>query len=197
MKRYLIGKLNLLVVLLLISYCAWPQAFEDSRKGRFFLVPEGWLSLGNYTLIQVSPQLGYHLTDRLSIGAGPTYIYSAHKASTYNPRSWRTHLYGGKVFTRFALLTRAENFLPVALFSDLFVHAEYQLLSLEKAYFYAPNFPDDGRFTYQGFLVGPGITQRIGPLSSISFQALWDLNESSRSPFSSPEFRVGFNTFFK
>ena len=73
---------------------------------------------------------------------------------------------------------------------------EYEGISLEKAYYYAPNYPDDGRFIYQGFLVGGGLSQRVGMFNSITFMALWNLNESSRSPYSNPVFRIGYNIYF-
>ncbi|MEZ5070340.1 MAG: hypothetical protein R2751_05075 [Bacteroidales bacterium] len=188
------------LVLFLAAPALAPARGQDeapSRKGKFFLVPEAWLSLGTYTHVEMAPLLGYHVTDRLSFALGPHYMYLSQKASAYNPTSYRTHLYGGKAFGRFALITHAEEFVPLHLFNDLFVQVEYEGLSMEKLYFYAPGFPDDGRFLYQGLLVGGGITQRLGVFNSMSILVLWDLNESSRSPYSNPVFRVGFNTYFK
>ncbi len=167
-----------------------------NRKGKLFLVPELWLTFGTRTYIEVSPLLGYHITDRLSVGLGPHYIYQSQKATPIYPLSFQTHVYGLKGFARFALITNAEQFLPIKLFNELFAQMEYEGLSLEKAYYYAPSYPDNGRFIYQGFLVGAGISQRVGIFNSISFMVLWNLNESSRSPFSNPVFRVGFNIYF-
>ena len=166
------------------------------RKGKFFLVPELWLTFGTSTYIDIAPMLGYHINDRFSVGMGPHYIYQSQKATPYYPISYQTHVYGLKGFARFALITNAEQFLPINLFYDLFAHFEYEGMSLEKAYFYAPSYPDDGRFIYQGLLVGGGISQRVGILNTISIMALWNLNESSRSPYSNPVFRIGFNTYF-
>jgi hypothetical protein len=172
------------------------QPEPESRKGKFFLVPEFWLSFGSLTYIEVAPMVGYHVFDRLAVGLGPHYIFQSQKATSYYPFSYQTHVFGLKGFARFALITHAEEFLPINLFSDLFVHAEYEGMSLEKQYYYSPNYPEDGRFIYQAFLVGGGFNQRIGMFSSISFMVLWNLNESSRSPYSNPIFRLGFNAYF-
>ncbi|MEN8227613.1 MAG: hypothetical protein ABFS38_05615 [Bacteroidota bacterium] len=188
-----------LLMLLMVFTCATgsrAQSEMPDRKGKLFLVPELWLSFGTSTYIEVAPLLGYHVNDRLSVGLGPHYIYQSQKATPYYPVSYQTHVYGLKGFARFSLITNAEQFLPINLFSDLFVHMEYEGLSLEKAYYYSPSYPDDGRFIYQGFLVGGGFSQRIGMFNSISFTVLWNLNESSRSPYSNPVFRIGFNTYF-
>ena len=166
------------------------------RQGKFFMVPELWLSFGTRTYIDVAPLLGYHVTDRFVVGLGPHYIYESQKATPSYPLTYQTHVYGWKGFARFALITNAEQFLPIKLFNELFVHLEYEGMSLEKAYYYAPSYPDDGRFIYQGILLGGGLSQRVGMLSSVSFMVLWNLNESSRSPYSNPVFRMGFNTYF-
>jgi len=172
------------------------QGEMPDRKRKLFLVPELWLSFGTNTYIDVAPMLGYHLTDRISIGAGPHYLYQSQKATPNYPYSYKTHAYGIKGFARFALITNAEQFLPVKLFSDLFAHAEYEGISLEKEHYYTLTYRKEGRFIYHGFLVGGGFTQRIGMFNSISFMVLWNLNGSTNSPYSNPVFRIGFNAYF-
>ena len=169
-----------------IQLVAQPEI--PDRKGKFYLVPELWLTFGTYTYVDVAPLVGYHVNDRFSVGLGPHYIYQSQKATPYNPYSYNTHVFGLKGFARFSLITNADQFLPIKLFSDLFAHLEYEGLSLEKEQFYAPGFPDDGRFLYQGFLVGGGFSQRVGMFNTVSFMVLWNLNESSRSPYSNPVF---------
>ncbi len=188
--------LPLIILILVCEIQSFAQEEMPSRKGKFFLIPELWLSFGTNTYVDVAPLVGYHVSDRLSVGLGPHYIFQSRKATPAYPFSYQTHVFGLKSFARFALVTNAERYLPINLFSDLFVQVEYEGLSLEKAYYYAPSYPDEGRFIYQAFLVGGGFTQRIGMFNSISLMVLWNLNESTRSPYSNPVFRIGFNTFF-
>jgi hypothetical protein len=184
------------MLMLAITLQGLAQPEVPDRKGRFFLIPEFWLSFGSMTYIEVAPLLGYQVNNRLAVGLGPHYIFQSQKASPYYPYGYQTHVFGLKGFTRFALITNAEQFLPINLFSDLFVHLEYEGMSLEKQYYYSPTYPDDGRFIYHGVLLGGGLTQRIGMYNSISFMVLWNLNESSMSPYSNPIFRLGFNAYF-
>lgn len=188
----------LIPALVAVAFTATLEAQQEmpDRKGKFYLVPEVWLSFGTRSYVEIAPLVAYHITHRLSAGLGPHYIYQSQKATPYYPYSYRTHLYGAKGFARFSLITDAERFLPVNLFSELFLHTEYEAISLEKAYFYAPTYPDEGRFIYHGLLVGAGLSQRVGPLSSISLMILWDLNESDRSPYSNPVLRFAFNIYF-
>lgn len=185
----------LLLLAFALSISSLAQEETGSRKGKFFLIPEIWFSFGSVTYIDIAPMVGYHVLDRLAIGLGPHYIYQSHKAHSSIPYAYKTHLYGFKGFARFSLITHAEEFLPIKLFSELFVHCEYEGLSLEEAYFVAP-YTGAGRYIYQGILVGGGVSQRVGKYNSVSFTVLWDINQMTVSPYSNPIFRVGFNTYF-
>ena len=186
----------ILLILLFTGLAVSIQAQEEipSRKGKFFFVPELGLSFGTRPYIEVAPLVGYHINNRLSVGLGPHYIYQSQRALPPYP-GYETHAYGLKAFARFYLITNAEEFLPIRLFSDLFAHVEYEGLSLEKMH-YMPPYTEEGRFLYQGFLVGGGLSQRIGMYNSVSFMVLWDINESTYTPYSNPVFRIGFNVFF-
>lgn len=171
------------------------QAEEASRKGKFFLVPELGLQFGTLTYIEVAPQLGYHITDRLAIGTGFHYNYYKRNSTPLSPQSFSTHMYGIRAFSRFYLMVNAEQYLPVDLFSDLFAHLEYEALNAERRYFDAPGFPNEGRFWMNHLFVGGGITQRMGRFSSLTIMALWNLNEGIASPYSNPLIRVGINLY--
>lgn len=185
-----------LLILLVTVVAASLTAQEEvpSRKGKFFFIPELWLSFGTRTYIEVAPMVGYYINNRLAVGLGPHYIYQSQRAYPPYP-GYDTHAYGLKGFVRFSIITNAEQFLPIKLFSDLFAHVEYEGLSLEKS-IYIPPYTEDGRFIYQGLLVGGGFSQRVGMYNSVSFMVLWDVNETTYSPYSNPIFRIGFNAFF-
>ena len=75
-------KKAILLILLCTGLGASLQAQEEipSRKGKFFLVPELWLSFGTRTYIELAPLVGYHINNRLSVGLGPHYIYQSQRA---------------------------------------------------------------------------------------------------------------------
>ena len=169
---------------------------EFSRKGKFYLVPEFWLSFGSRTYIEIAPLIAYHLTDRLSLGLGPHYIFQSQKPNYSGTKYYSTHVYGGKVFSRFSIVRHAEDFLPINIFNELFVHVEYEAISLENRAYSSSLNPPEGRFIINSVLVGGGFTQRIGMHNGISFMILWNLNESYSSPYSNPIIRIGFNAYF-
>ena len=188
-------KTALLLLFFALTFSLVAQEETNSRKGKFFFIPELWLSFGTNTYIDLAPMVGYHALDRLAFGIGPHYIYQSQKATSSFPYGYQTHSYGLKGFVRFSLITNAEEWLPIKLFSELFAHFEYEGLSLEKAY-YVPPYTEDGRYIYHGILLGGGLSQRVGIHNSVSFTVLWDINELTISPYTNPVFRVGFNTYF-
>jgi hypothetical protein len=190
-KMFFICTLMVLAFLNLKAQQPIPEPTD--RKGKIFLVPEFWLSFGSSTYIDVAPMVGYHVNDRFTVGIGPHYIFQSYKNVPPYPNT-QTHTFGLKGFARFALITNAEEFLPINLFSDLFVHVEYEGLNLDGRYY--GSVYNESRFLYHGFLVGGGVNQRVGMYNSVSFMVLWDVNETSSSPYSNPVFRIGFNTFF-
>ena len=72
---------------MLVTLCSplFPQEESEGRKGKFFLIPEVWLSFGSSTYIDLAPMVGYHVFDRLAVGLGPHYIYQSQKASPVIP----------------------------------------------------------------------------------------------------------------
>ena len=138
------------------------------RKGKFFLVPELWLSFGTSTYIDVAPLLGYHINDRFSVGSRTALYLPVPEGHTllslFIP-------YTCLWFEGICTICPDHQCRTISAHQplhDLFAHVEYEGMSLEKAYFYAPAYPDDGRFIYQGLLVGGGISQRVGILNTIS-----------------------------
>jgi hypothetical protein len=185
-------------ILILLFFAASLFAQDDipSRKGKFFFIPEIWLSFGSRTYIELSPMIGYHVNNRLSFGLGPHYIYQSQKATAAYPYSYEYHTFGLKGFSRFSIITNAEEFLPIKLFNDLFVHLEYEVLNLKNASSIPPATPEQDRYIYQALLIGGGFSQRVGGHNAVTFTVLWDVNNTSFSPYSNPIFRVGFNSFF-
>jgi hypothetical protein len=168
---------------------------EESRRGKFYLVPEMGFWFGTYTNVEAAPQLGFHITDRWSVGTGPHYIFYQNN-SFYSARNFSTHIWGIKAFSRLSIIRNAAEILPFYLFDELFAHVEYERMSLENQYFNTPTSPDDGRFWSEYFYVGLGISQRIGAASAYSILLLWNLNDNIYSLYRNPTYRIGLYIYF-
>ncbi|RLD50635.1 MAG: hypothetical protein DRI97_16765, partial [Bacteroidetes bacterium] len=67
-------KAALLLLLIALTFSLVAQEEEQTgRKGKFFFIPEIWLSFGTSTYIDLAPMVGYHVLDRLVLALGPHY----------------------------------------------------------------------------------------------------------------------------
>ncbi len=83
------------------------------------------LSVGNYTYVNVSPAVGYRITDRLTAGLGPIYIYQSDKYYDYE-----SSMYGVKLITSFTVL-RGTDINPNFQIGNLIFHMENEILNVE------------------------------------------------------------------
>ena len=141
----------------------WEKVFWGGNLGMQF---------GTITLVDISPLIGYRLTERIAVGVGATYQYYRYRDQFYD---FATDVYGGRVLGRYYIL---EN---------IFAHAEYEVLNLETF-----DNPFHDRINVNSVLVGGGFRQEIGANSSFSILGLWNLNESYYTPYANPIIRAGF-----
>ncbi|MFH1321827.1 MAG: hypothetical protein ABII90_14400 [Bacteroidota bacterium] len=136
------------------------------------------LLFGTVTYIDLSPIIGYMLTEKISAGIGVTYKYfNDNRIANYS-----TNIFGGRVFGRYLF---TEN---------LFAHTEYELLNLEiimvdRWY----NVTDRYRKNVSYIWVGGGYRYPVGLNSYLSFMVLYNLNESAFSIYPNPIYTIGVN----
>lgn len=104
-----------------------------------------------------------------------------------------THIYGYNFFTRLAVIQDMGKTFGIGNGISVIGQAEYEQLSLERKHFDVLGLYQDGRFWLDSFLVGGGIKQAIGRRSSIYMLMMWNLNETTNSPYSNPIFKIGFD----
>jgi hypothetical protein len=154
-------------------------------KERLFYGGNFGLQFGTITDIQVSPVIGLWVLPRINVAIGPDYRF-------FNYRGDKTHIYGGKVYTELVVLRNINSVIPIGTNTNIVVHVEDELLSLESAYFryYAP-VPK--RFYQNTVLAGGGLSQQVGRRSSINIMGLWVLNEADLyGLYGNPEIRFSF-----
>lgn len=129
---------------------------------------------GTLTFIDVSPLVGYRITERFSSGLGITYRYISNDFYNYS-----SSIYGGRVFAQHSI------------WRQFFAHAEYESLSTE---FYSRNLDRVIRDWVPGLMIGGGLFQPLGKRAGFQIFALYNLlYDAQRSPYNDPwVIRVGF-----
>jgi len=177
----------LLAVVAVINFSAYGQETEKmTLRDRIYFGGDFSLMFGTITFIEVSPIVGYRFTPRFSSGVGATYQYYREKISSGT--IIKSHIYGGRIFSRYTLLKDLNEFIPIGLHAGLLGYCEYEFLNLES--YFSP-LHESGRFWLHSFYVGGGLELPIGKRSRMSLLVLFNLNDTGESPYSNPLVRIG------
>ena len=130
---------------------------------------------GTVTYAEVSPLIGYRITDKIAAGVGVTYQYYHYKDHYFD---LETNVYGARVFGRYMFTPR------------LFGYAEKEYLNLEAFDF------QRRRVDVESFMAGGGYLQPIGENSAALIMLLYNFTPSAYTPYANPIIRIGFNIGF-
>ncbi|MBL7925173.1 MAG: hypothetical protein JNL88_13305 [Bacteroidia bacterium] len=161
---------------------AAPVKEKEARrplKDRLFFGGNLGLSFGTLTYINVSPVIGYRLTEKFGAGLGPVYTYySDNRDRRYK---YETHMYGGRTFAQYQVM---ENVL---------LYSEYELINME-----VPDllFTKLIRKNISSLFVGGGYAQNIGGRTSLSLMVLFNVIEGDYRIYENPVIRTGINVGF-
>lgn len=143
---------------------------------------------GSVTQVNISPIIGYRVTEKLTAGIGITYIYYKYQYLGYNGAIFneQDHIIGGSLWGEYRVIPQA------------FLHAEYGILneSIPKQSANGQYLGETMRYNLNSFLVGGGYYQAMGQNAGMQFSLLWDLIEDPWSPYSNPIIRIGFAAGF-
>lgn len=185
----LITSLNCSFLFLFLIFAPGFISAQDAQQGqkprfadRIFFGGGLGLQFGTITLIDISPVVGYRVTEKLETGIGLTYKFYKYNDYYSLGSDLKTNIIGGSVFARYHIL---EN---------LFAHVEYESLHYRYDEYYGSGSSitfDQRTAIYNSIFVGGGYRQRISSGSYFFIMALWNLNDGAYSPYSNPVLRMG------
>lgn len=186
-------KLLLFITLVFFSTIMFAQDEESpisSMKDKLFAGGSLGLSFGNYTLINLSPQIGYRFNKHLSSGVGFNLTYASQKGKDSYGSSYKTTqgITGLNLFARFY---PAEKFL-------IQVQPEANYIFGNIKYYQPPpevKYKLDAEIV-PSFLAGGGL---VTPTKNGAFitTIMYDLLQKPNSPYGNkPIVNVGYNFNF-
>jgi hypothetical protein len=181
---------NAILIFLLLSTSLSVISGQRSKqqapplRERLFFGGSLGLQIGTVTNIEVSPVIGLWVLPRVAIAAGPEYMY-------YQDPYFSTSIWGGKAYSELVLLQDLNTIIPVGMHMGIFLHAEFESLSLESEVWNTAYASD--RFMLNTALAGGGISQRLGQRSSLNFIVLWVISGSDYGFYNNPEIRLSFS----
>jgi len=144
------------------------KSSDNPNAGKYVFGGGLGLQFGNPTSIELSPKLGYKLTQKALVGGGITYIYYSENSPVTG--NFKTSIYGGSLFASYE---------PI---ENLFGWVENELLSFES---YNLNNVLTRKWIDSPF-IGIGYRQPIGEKGFFQIMLLYNLNYNTDSPYSSP-----------
>lgn len=155
---------------------------KTSLSDRIYFGGNFNLLFGLNTIIELSPIVGYRITDEFSVGGGLIYTYFRRQITPQYSVSGTG--YGGRAFARYDLRTDLLRGATIA------PYAEYESLNYEFRDSFGITVP---RRWYGSLFVGAGLIQPIGR-GSINIFLLYNLTWQENSIYPTPfVYRVGFN----
>jgi len=196
LKRFSLFIGLLLAPLVLFSQVEEPVRPEARNKGEKEKLPfkerlvfggDLGLSFGTITYIKLAPEVGYRVTDRLTPGLGPIYIYES-----YKHYGLKTSTYGGKVVLSFTVL-RGSDFGGRFNLGNVMLHGENEVINVEPVYYsYTGQWLFGDRLWIDNLLLGGGLSQSLGGRAAVTIFLLWDVTQNQYSPYSNPILKFGF-----
>jgi len=146
-----------------------------SIKERIFFGGSLGMQFGSITVINVSPMVGFKLTNKMDVGLTGTYQY-------YNNKyfSGSSDIFGGSLFARHTI------------YKQIFAHIEYEALSLGSARFSQTNI-ETNRFWEQNYFAGGGVRLHLGGKAYLNLMLLYNFNTDSKVYYQNPLFRFGID----
>ncbi|GAB4208601.1 MAG: hypothetical protein Fur0023_20310 [Bacteroidia bacterium] len=169
------------------TYFSVPQNKKQDKKNSF-----NWsdkITLGGnfafftstrYTFIDISPIIGYRISNMILIGAGPVYNY--YSQYLYNSR-YTFDIYGFRTLGRIYLL------------ESLFFQTGWDILN-RSIYTIQNNTLQKERMWVQNIWIGGGIRYMIAPNAYMFTSILYNLNQNNYSPYPNPYVQIGFISGF-
>ena len=185
-------KLVFAIAIVLCSFTAFSQDEETTgfNKDKFFAGGNFGLSVGSYTVINLSPQVGYRFNRFLASGVGLNLLYYSHKEKDVYGNDYRKVVQGITGLNVFA------RFYPT---SKIFIQVQPEdNYIFGKQIFYQPTkevYKLDAELI-PSILVGGGLATPTSR-GAVLFSVMFDMLQNPNSPYGNrPIVNVGYNFNF-
>lgn len=164
-----------------LTYSPYQNSSSGLSPGKLFVGGNLGLIFGtNYTNVDISPLIGYHVTDWFAAGVNFNFDLVSEKGYTDASQSYTT--LGGGIFMRFY---------PVSQFYAQ-IQPEYNRYSIQVKS--GSSIIGQETHNVASLLMGGGYVQQISPKVSLTFGIFYDVLQNIYSPyFRQPVFQGGIN----
>jgi hypothetical protein len=169
---------------------------ENSDARKYYFGGNLGLALGDVTMVEFSPHVGYYFTPNLTAGIGGKYHFYKERnriVEGIKANSSSTNIYGFNMFAEYDVV-KSMAFLDKSWKNaGFFFHFESEVLNLDHNFFQEDK--QSGRFWTNNNFIGLGFKQWISPHANLYLMLLYNFNyQADLSPYNdNPSLRIGFN----
>jgi hypothetical protein len=164
---------GLLIIAIGIMQCTMAQDSDGKGfdKSKLFVGGNLGLAFGTYTIVNVSPLVGYHFTSVLAAGAGVNYSYYGYDDGFY---------------------TSKQTYAGMSLFGRVYpIQQAFIQIQPELNYMWASQIPDGGQSLPElktnqfvpSLLMGGGAAIPTGANGAITISVMYDVLQNTWSPY--------------
>ncbi len=179
MKHFFFFSAFIFIAVISFSQEYDPYTYQDIKpkkaiNDKLFFGGGFSFQFGTFINLNLFPEIGYHLTEKIDVGAGAYYIFLKSNYYHYTDR-----VYGGKLFIRFFI---ADNF---------YLTGEYETLNIADYDLYTGQYTGQ-RIFIDGLPLGIGWKQQAGEHFAILTSLMYNVLHTEKTPYSNPIFRISF-----
>ncbi len=153
------------------------KSSKKSKKqgNRFFFgggIGGGYSTYSSY--IQITPIIGYRVTQKIQVGTRLTYMHQWFQDGF--GKKYNSNIYGGSLFVRYVF------------WKLLYVQTEYEMLNVPDYYAADAN----ATRAVNSLFAGLGFMQSMGGSAFLTVSVMYNFLDDRYSPYSNPVIRIGF-----
>jgi hypothetical protein len=168
---------------------------DKTLKEKIFFGGSLGLTIGTVTQIDIVPVAGIWIFPQWSMGVSGRYSYYSYKAMTIGlpNEPYRTHIWGGSVFTQILPIADFSEVTPIKLHGGILFHAEYERLFVDRGLVNPFDTNATGKTWIELYLLGVGYRQKLGEKAALNIMLLWEVSNNRYSPYpQNPMLRINF-----
>ncbi len=181
------GKCKILLSFLFLTFFFNVASGNETAGRKHFFGSYIGIHMGDINQFDITPMAGYVFTPKLRVALTGKYQFYRNKRLL---NMFDTHIYGTGLLVDYFLVENLDELLPFRMQGGLFLHAETELISLERRHFGSGD-DEGGRFWHPVYLAGGGFRYQTGENSFVNLAVLFELDINGVSLYPPTVFRIG------
>ncbi len=160
---------------------------SDPERKHFYGTYLGIHMSASKNQFEITPMAGYTILPKFRVAITGKYQFYRNKVLL---DMFDSHIYGAGLLADYFIIESLDDLLPFTMHGGIYLHAETELLRLERKHFGEGN-NENGRFWHPVYLVGGGFRHQTTDNTALNLAVLFELDINGISLYPTPVIRLG------